>query len=112
MIKRSRVEFGDVESRFVRLGEVLRQELKRLGGQPKSRRRLVERLWTESVEPEVSRATRVLGLRAGILRVEVDSAALLSELAAYEKNAICERIRKAQGGGIVKDVRFYLKGKH
>ena len=111
MVRRWRVEFGDIEHRFVRLGEALRGELKRLGVRSKGRRRLAQELWTENVPLEVSRATRVLALKAGILAVEVDSAAMLSELVTYEKEAIRKRIAMAQGGGAVKDIRFYLKGK-
>jgi predicted nucleic acid-binding Zn ribbon protein len=63
--------------------------------------------WAETVGPEIADKTRVRGLRAGVLTVDVEGAALKSELEQFYS----ETILKALKTGPVKavsEIRFRL----
>ncbi len=72
-------------------------------------REALEGAWRGALGSEaIAAKTRLLGLGppAGVLRVEVASAALLQELATFERERLIEALRKAVPE--VRDVRFKL----
>ena len=66
----------------------------------------LERAWTAAIAPEHAAHTRVLGMRRGLLEIEVDSATLLQELAHFHKRRLLGELRKRLTGVTVTDVRF------
>jgi predicted nucleic acid-binding Zn ribbon protein len=66
----------------------------------------LERAWSEAVAPEHAVHTRVLGLRRGVLDVEVNSAAMLQELAHFHKQRLLKALRERLSGHTLRDVRF------
>ena len=64
--------------------------------------------WKEAVGPELSGRTRLVGLRGNVVRVEVDSAAHLQELATFRKRGILEQLRAAEGSLFVQDIEFRI----
>jgi hypothetical protein len=66
----------------------------------------LERAWSAIVPPEYAADTRVLGLKRGILEVEVNSAALLQELAHFHKRRLLEALRDQLPGQPLKELRF------
>ena len=73
--------------------ELLKEVLGRLfagrGWGRRQERLHIEKAWAEAVGPELEPHTRVLGLRRGVLEVEVNNAVLLQELAHFHINGGC-----------------------
>lgn len=89
--------------------EPLREILSRLfvsrGWGRRNARRQLEQAWEEAVGPEHAPLTRVVGLKRGVLEVEVNSGIVLQELAHFHKRRVLERLREKYASPI-KDVRF------
>jgi predicted nucleic acid-binding Zn ribbon protein len=66
----------------------------------------LERAWSAAVPVEHAARTRVLGLRRGVLEVEVNGAALLQELAHFHKQRLLQVLRDQLPGQALKDLRF------
>ena len=91
---------GDVVSRLVAL---------RGYGQVGAQRQLTK-LWRDAVGPDIGRQTRVIGLRNGTILVGVANAALLSELAAFHKHDLLQKIQDANHDVTIRDLKFRLRG--
>jgi Dna[CI] antecedent, DciA len=66
----------------------------------------LERAWCDAIGAEYEENTRVLGLKRGILEVEVASAVLLQELTHYHKRRLLDALRTKLPGEMIKDLRF------
>ena len=66
----------------------------------------LEQAWADAVGPKHASQTRVLGLKRGILEVEVNGAILLQELAHYHKRKVLERMRERLPNHPLTDVKF------
>jgi predicted nucleic acid-binding Zn ribbon protein len=90
--------------------EPLREILARLftarGWGRRQARLHLEKAWADAVGPKQAPQTRVLGLRRGILEVEVQSAILLQELAQFHKRKLLERLRERLPNHTLTDLRF------
>ena len=89
--------------------ELLKEILSRLfaarGWGRRQERLHIEKAWAEAVGPEMEAHTRILGLRRGLLEVEVDNAVLLQELAHFHKRRLLEQLRSRLAGTPVNDLR-------
>ena len=69
----------------------------------------VSRTWCEIVGPETARHTRLSRtIRQGVLRVEVDSPALLAELSGFRKPEILQALQEKVRRKHIEDIRFKL----
>jgi hypothetical protein len=84
--------------------ELVAQVLKQHGIGGDSRLRKVVAAWRDAAGAEFFADSRVTGFKSGILTVEVDSAALLQELAVYRKRELLMALKEKEPG--VVDVRF------
>jgi predicted nucleic acid-binding Zn ribbon protein len=66
----------------------------------------LERAWAAAVPPHYAAHTRVLGLRRGVLEVEINGAAILQELAHFHKRHLLEVLRERLPGHTLKELRF------
>lgn len=89
-----------------RLGEILSRLFAARGWGRRQGRLHLERAWEESIDPQFAGQTRVLGLRRGVLEVEVANSALLQELAHFHKRRLLERLRPRLPGTTLTDLRF------
>lgn len=78
-----------------------------IGGDPKLRR--VVAAWREAVGSESFARTRVVSFLRNVLSVEVDSAALLQELAVYRKRELLQALRRVEAS--ISEVKFRVGGK-
>jgi hypothetical protein len=90
--------------------ELLKEVLGRLflarGWGRRQERLHIEVAWEEAVGPQWRDNTRVLGLKRGVLEVEVDNAVLLQELAHFHKRRLLEQLRSRLAGTPVNDLRL------
>jgi hypothetical protein len=66
----------------------------------------LDRAWSVSVGREYEPHTRVLGLKRGILEVEVDSAVLVQEIMHYHKQRLLAALRAQLPGQAIKELRL------
>jgi predicted nucleic acid-binding Zn ribbon protein len=88
------------------LKEVLARLFTARGWARRQARLHLERAWTEAVTPEHAAQTRVLGLRRGVFEVEVNSAALMQELAHFHKQRLLKALRAKLPAEPPKELRF------
>jgi len=62
-------------------------------------------LWKDVAGEPIARETRILGLKNGVLTIGVTSSPLLSELAAFHREHLLEKLRAKRGEGI-RDLKF------
>jgi predicted nucleic acid-binding Zn ribbon protein len=71
--------------------------------------RLAE-IWSAAAGDRIASATRVIGIKRGVLHVGVRSAPLLSELAAFQKTALLETLQDQHAELKIRDLKFVLQG--
>jgi predicted nucleic acid-binding Zn ribbon protein len=90
--------------------ELLKEILGRLfaarGWGRRQERLHIEQAWEEIVGPQWAKQSRVLGLRRGILEVEVNNAILLQELAHFHKRRLLGQLRTRLAGTTLTDLRL------
>src|SRR5262245_34601177 len=69
-------------------------------------RRQLEEAWAAAVGSDYEEHTRVLGLKRGVIEVEVDSAVLVQELMHYHKRRLLRALAERLPGHAVKELRF------
>lgn len=72
----------------------------------KNERVRLESAWADAAGPELLKNTRVLGLKRGVLEVEVRNAVLLSELAQFHKRGLLAKLRTILVGVTLTDIKF------
>jgi predicted nucleic acid-binding Zn ribbon protein len=88
------------------LKEVLARLFTARGWGRRQARLHLERAWSSAVPRDHGAQTRVLGLRRGVLEIEVNSAVLLQELAHFHKRRLLEAVRQKLPGHTIKELRF------
>lgn len=89
------------------LKDVLKEVIKNLGGPKRLKQQnLLETVWQEVVGTEIARQTKVVGAKQRVIRVQVDSATLLNELANFRKEAILSKIRERLPDKSYQDIKF------
>lgn len=87
------------------LSEILSRLFVARGWGRRNARRQLEHAWEVAIGPEQAGCTRVVGLRRGVLEVEVNNAILMQELAHFHKRQLLERLKDNYHSPI-KDLRF------
>jgi predicted nucleic acid-binding Zn ribbon protein len=90
---------------LMRLDGALAQALERLHLEPVLREARAIALWAEVVGPQVAEATRVEGLRDGVIAVVARSSTWAFEL-TFHKERILRELNVRVGRGTVRDLRF------
>lgn len=89
------------------LKDILKEVVKNLGGKKRLKQQnLLDEVWREIVGREIARHTRVLGAKQRVIRVKVDSATLLNELANFRKAAILTKIKERLPDKSYQDIKF------
>jgi predicted nucleic acid-binding Zn ribbon protein len=78
-----------------------------IGRSPQLQR--LEEAWREAVGRATASQTRIQGLRAGVLTIEVTSSALAQELMVYYRRDLLARLREQAGAALV-ELRFRVTG--
>jgi predicted nucleic acid-binding Zn ribbon protein len=88
------------------LADVLGRLFTSRGWGRKNDRLRLESAWADAAGAELQKDTRVLGLKRGVLEVEVRNAVLLGELAQFHKRGLLGKLRKALTGVTLTDLKF------
>jgi hypothetical protein len=88
------------------LADVLGRLFTSRGWGRKNDRLRLESAWLDAAGAELQKDTRVLGLKRGVLEVEVRNAVLLGELTQFHKRGLLGKLRKALTGVTLTDLKF------
>ena len=89
-----------------KVGDVLGRLFTSRGWGRKNDRVRLESAWAEVAGAELLRSTRLLGMKRGVLEVEVKNAVQMSELAQYHKRGLLAKLRKLLPGVTLTDIQF------
>ena len=76
-----------------KIADVLGRLFTSRGWGRKNDRLRLEAAWAEAAGAELLKDTRVLGIKRGVLEVEVQSAVLMPELAQFHKRGLLAKLR-------------------
>ena len=97
---------GDGNKGPENLADILGRLFTSRGWGRKNDRLRLEAAWADAAGEALAKDTRVLGLKRGVLEVEVRNAVLMSELAQYHKRGLLAKLRKALPGMTLTDIKF------
>ena len=89
-----------------KLADVLGRLFTSRGWGRKNERQRLEAAWAEVAGEEIAKNARVLGMKRGVLEIDVRNAVLMSELAQYHKRGLLAKLRKALPGVTLTDIKF------
>src|SRR5262249_2954603 len=89
-----------------KISEVLGRLFTSRGWGRKNDRLRLEAAWADAAGEELLKSTRVLGVKRGVLEVEVRNAVLLSELTQFHKRSLLTKLRKSLPGVTLTDIKF------
>jgi len=88
------------------IAEILSRLFTSRGWGRKNDRLQLETAWTEAAGEQLFKDTRVMGMKRGVMEVEVRSAVLLQELTQFHKRGLLGKLRKSLPGVTLTDIRF------
>ncbi len=91
------------------VGDLIAGVVAQAGLRKQGRLEQLQPVWEEAVGRQQASRTRLVGLRGGLLTVEVASAGLAQELGVYHKQALVARLRDRSGLPI-RDLRCKVGG--
>ena len=89
-----------------KIADVLGRLFTSRGWGRKNDRLRLESAWAEAAGAKLLKETRVMGLKRGVLEVEVRGAVLMAELAQYHKRGLLAKLRDRLKGATVTDIKF------
>lgn len=94
-----------------RLGDLLSQVFAVRGyGQVQARQQL-QAIWAGIAGESIAAATRVQGVRNGVLVVGVSSSALLQELESFHRSSLTARLKQDHADLGIRELRFQLSSR-
>lgn len=89
-----------------KIADVLGRLFTSRGWGRKNDRLRLESAWADAAGEVLLKDTRVLGMKRGVLEIDVRNAVLMSELAQYHKRGLLAKLRKAMPGVTLTDIKF------
>ena len=89
-----------------KIADVLGRLFTSRGWGRKNDRMRLEVAWADAVGEELLKNTRVLGLKRGVLEIDVKNAVLMSELTQFHKRGLLAKLRKTLAGVTLTDIKF------
>lgn len=87
------------------IGDILGRLFMARGWGRKNDRMRLETAWTEAAS-EFVKDTRLMGMKRGVMEIEVRNAVLIQELTQYHKRGLLGRLRKSLPGVTLTDIKF------
>jgi predicted nucleic acid-binding Zn ribbon protein len=72
----------------------------------KNDRMLLEAAWAQAAGEQLIKDTRVMGVKRGVLEVEVRNAVLIQELTHFHKRGLLGKLRKSLPAITLTDIKF------
>ena len=97
---------ADGEKGPEKIADILGRLFTSRGWGRKNDRLRLEAAWAAAVGEELLKHTRLLGMKRGVMEVEVKNAVLLQELTQFHKRGLLAKLRKALPGVTLTDIKF------
>jgi predicted nucleic acid-binding Zn ribbon protein len=97
---------GDGNKGPENIADILGRMFTSRGWGRKNDRLRLEAAWADAAGEELLKTTRVLGMKRGVLEIEVRNAVQLAELAQFHKRGLLAKLRKALAGVTLTDLKF------
>jgi hypothetical protein len=72
----------------------------------KNERMRLEMAWVEAAGEQLIKDTRLMGIKRGVMEIEVRNAVLIQELTQYHKRGLLGKLRKSLPGVTLTDIKF------
>src|SRR5580704_12604492 len=72
----------------------------------KNERMRLETAWVDAAGEQLIKDTRLMGIKRGVMEIEVRNAVLIQELTQYHKRGLLGKLRKSLPGTTLTDVKF------
>ena len=108
MVSNGTIRDGYLSKPSKTLGDILEQALAKQGLLARTRHSNVDEAWTSIVGSEFADHTRIASLKKGILEIEVDSSALMTEIQFYRKALLLD-LRETVRKPFISRISFILK---
>jgi hypothetical protein len=89
-----------------KIADVLGRLFTARGWGRKNDRMRLESAWAAAAGPEILKSARVLGMKRGVMEIEVKNAVLMSELTQFHKRGLLAKLRQAMPGVTLTDLKF------
>ena len=89
-----------------KITDILGQLFLARGWGRKNDRLRLEAAWAEAAGEPLMTDTRLLGMKRGVMEIEVRNAVLIQELTQYHKRGLLGKLRKALPGVTLTDIKF------
>ncbi|HEV3440439.1 MAG TPA: DUF721 domain-containing protein [Gemmata sp.] len=88
------------------IGDILGRLFVSRGWGRKNDRLRLETAWAEAAGEQLVKDTRVLGMKRGVLEIDVRNAVLIQELTQFHKRGLLGKLRKSLPGITLTDIKF------
>jgi hypothetical protein len=89
-----------------KIADILGRMFTSRGWGRKNDRLLLESAWSQAAGEQLIKDTRVMGVKRGILEVEVRNAVLIQELTQFHKRGLLGKLRNSLPGMTLNDIKF------
>jgi hypothetical protein len=72
----------------------------------KNERMRLETAWVEAAGEQLIKDTRLMGIKRGVMEIEVRNAVLIQELTQFHKRGLLGKLRKSLPGVTLTDIKF------
>jgi hypothetical protein len=97
---------GDSNQGPEKIADILGRLFMSRGWGRKNDRLMLEAAWLQAVGEHLIKDTRVMGMKRGVLEVEVRNAVLVQELTQYHKRGLLGKLRKSLPTTTLTDIKF------
>lgn len=94
------------------IGEAISELIRARGLARRNSDRQLSGVWSEVAGERIASATRVEGLKRGVLQVAVANAAMLNELVSFHRHNLLKSLKARDEKLKVRDIKFRLRADH
>jgi hypothetical protein len=88
------------------IGDILGRLFVARGWGRKNDRLRLEAAWAEAAGEALLKETRLMGVKRGVMEIEVRNAVLIQELTQFHKRGLLGKLRKSLTGLTLTDIKF------
>lgn len=94
------------------IGEAISELIRSRGLARRNSDRQLAEIWSEVAGDRIASATRIEGLKRGVLHVAVANAAMLNELVSFHRHNLLKSLKAQDEKLKVRDIKFRLRADH
>jgi len=92
------------------IGEAISDLIRARGLARRNSDRQLTGIWNQLSGERIAAATRVDGLKRGVLQISVSNAAMLNELVSFHRHSLLKALKSQEQTQKIRDIKFRLRG--